>query len=87
MLALKKNNSLNRVVVVNTDNSDEFKSRYRRIFSKSLQDRGRLVFIDESWKERILRKPGAQLISSNQIEMNFETFIRYFMDEIARKFD
>lgn len=43
-LGLKENPALNRIVVVNVDNSDELKRRYEKTFSRSLKDRGRLKF-------------------------------------------
>ena len=43
-LGLSTNPALNRVVVVDLDGSQEFKSRYRRVFARSLDDRGRLLF-------------------------------------------
>ena len=43
-LGLQANAGFHRVVVVNKDNSDALKERYRRVFSRSLMDRGRLVF-------------------------------------------
>ncbi len=44
-LGLANNPNLHRVLVVNKDDSDNFKQRYRRVFSRSLFDRGRLEFI------------------------------------------
>ena len=43
-LGLKENPTLNRVVVVNVDSSEQLKGRYERVFSRSLKDRGRLKF-------------------------------------------
>jgi len=44
-LGLVSNSELNRIVVVNVDRKDNFKERYKRIFSRSLNDRGRLKFV------------------------------------------
>ena len=43
-IGLAGNPSLNRIVVVNRDDSDSLKSRYERVFARSLKDRGRLKF-------------------------------------------
>ncbi|MBM4341423.1 MAG: hypothetical protein FJ110_18000 [Deltaproteobacteria bacterium] len=45
-LGLASNAKLNRVVVVNKDNSEDFKGRYEKVFARSLRDRGRLRFLD-----------------------------------------
>ncbi len=47
-LGLAKNPRLHRVVIVNKDNSDEFKDRYRKVFSRRLDDRGRLKFLTDT---------------------------------------
>lgn len=44
-LGLANNPTLHRIVVVNRDNSEDFKQRYRKVFSRSLSGRGRLKFI------------------------------------------
>src|SRR5206468_2264128 len=44
-LGLGDNPNLHRVVIVNPDHLKEFKERYRRVFSRSLDDRGRLKFL------------------------------------------
>lgn len=46
-LGLSNNQKLHRVVVVNTDSSDAFRSRYKRVFSRSLDDRGQLLFVKD----------------------------------------
>ena len=46
-LGLTGNPNLHRVVVVNKDNSDDLKDRYRRVFSRSMYDRGRLLFLSK----------------------------------------
>lgn len=43
-LGLAKNNNLHRVIVINRDNSEPFRARYKAVFSRSLKDRGRLRF-------------------------------------------
>ena len=45
-LGLKDNPSLHRVIVVNPDGSESFRDRYSRVFSRSLADRGKLVFLE-----------------------------------------
>ena len=47
-LGLKNNSRLHRIVIVNSDDSEEFKDRYRKVFSRSLHDRGRLNFISDT---------------------------------------
>lgn len=44
-LGLYSNAAFNRVAVVNRDDSDDLRERYRRVFSRSLHDRGRLKFL------------------------------------------
>jgi hypothetical protein len=44
-LGLANNSRLNRVVVVNRDQSPEFRESYTRVFSRNLLDRGRLKFL------------------------------------------
>src|SRR5207245_11583679 len=44
-LGLSQNSRLNRVVVVNNDSSPSLKERYEKVFSRSLNDRGRLKFV------------------------------------------
>ncbi|MFO1519074.1 MAG: hypothetical protein U1F57_05360 [bacterium] len=44
-LGLAENPRFHRVVVVNFDDSEVFKERYRKVFSRSLMDRGRLKFL------------------------------------------
>ena len=44
------NEGLQRVVVVNNDGSDAFRSRYRQLFSRSLSDRRGLMFIVAPFK-------------------------------------
>ncbi|MFH1739091.1 MAG: hypothetical protein ABIH23_08790 [bacterium] len=48
-LGLVSNKNLYRVIVVNKDNSEEFKQRYRNVFSRSLYERGRLIF--STWRK------------------------------------
>ena len=43
-LGLTKNRHLHRVVIVNKDDSPELRTRYENVFSRSLIDRGRLIF-------------------------------------------
>ena len=43
-LGLTRNADLYRVIVVNTDSSEILQERYKRMFSRSLVERGRLVF-------------------------------------------
>jgi hypothetical protein len=50
-LGLQSNAGFHRVVVVNNDNSEALKQRYRRVFSRSLMDRGRLKFREVSFEE------------------------------------
>jgi len=44
-LGLTSNSQLHRVVVVNKDETDDFRDRYKKVFARSLDDRGRLIFI------------------------------------------
>lgn len=43
-LGLQTNPNLHRVVVVNLDDSEEFKDRYKKVFARGLYARGRLQF-------------------------------------------
>ena len=56
-LGPQTNPTLNRVVVVNSDECEEFKNIYKRIFSRSLDDRRRLQFISLRFKDFVGR-PG-----------------------------
>jgi len=51
-LGLASNPNLHRVVVVDKDSSDEFRTRYKTVFSRSLSDRGRLTFLTGKTFER-----------------------------------
>lgn len=53
-LALGENSNLHRVVVVNSDETEDFKIRYKQVFSRSLDSRGRLVFVSETFKKFVL---------------------------------
>src|SRR5262249_47151515 len=44
-LGLSENPHLHRVVIVNPDCSESTTNRYRRVFARSLADRGRLKFL------------------------------------------
>ena len=44
-LGLSANSSLHRVVVIDPNDSDEFRQRYEGVFSRSLIERGRLEFL------------------------------------------
>lgn len=44
-LGLVLNSNLHRVVIANRDNSENLLARYKNIFSRSLSDRGRLIFL------------------------------------------
>jgi len=44
-LGLAENRNLHRIIVVNKDNSEEMKLRYEKVFSRSLKDRNRLMFL------------------------------------------
>lgn len=44
-LGLASNAAFHRIVVVNRDDSDDLRQRYLRVFSRSLNDRGRLKFL------------------------------------------
>ena len=52
-LGLSTNANLHRVIVINNDNSAEFKQRYEKVFARSLSDRGRLIFLGETFQEFI----------------------------------
>lgn len=43
-LGLASNANLNRVVVIDKDEGEDFKKRYETVFARSLLDRGRLIF-------------------------------------------
>ncbi|MBI1952894.1 MAG: hypothetical protein HYS41_02070 [Candidatus Omnitrophica bacterium] len=58
MLGLANNAGLYRVVVVNPDNRNDLRSRYERMFSRNMSERGRLQFMPiafEVFVERYLR--------------------------------
>jgi hypothetical protein len=58
-LGLQRNDRLRRVLVVNPDESEQLKDRYKHVFSRSLDERKGIVFVpatferfvDGSWKE------------------------------------
>ena len=52
-LGLSTNANLHRVIVINNDDSAEFKQRYERVFSRSLNARGRLIFRNKTFDEFI----------------------------------
>jgi hypothetical protein len=54
-LGLSNNQKLHRVVVVNTDSSDLFRARYKRVFSRSLHDRGQLLFVKDKDFKRFVQ--------------------------------
>ena len=59
-LGLASNPRLHRVVVVNNDDSDAFKDRYKRVFARSLHDRGRLQFRKQKFDEFLRYTGGVQ---------------------------
>jgi hypothetical protein len=52
-LGLEENNRLHRVVIVDIDESDDFRDRYERVFARSLKDRGGLKFLRTSFESYI----------------------------------
>ncbi len=50
-LGLTSNPNLHRVVIVNNDTSDDFKNRYENVFSRSLKNRGRLIFLEGKFED------------------------------------
>jgi NAD-dependent SIR2 family protein deacetylase len=75
-LGLFSNAKLHRVVVVNKDNSEDLKGRYKKVFSRSLQERGQLKFLNN----KSLRKRGGQIPAD---EVDFGQFIGYYMRKIG----
>lgn len=57
-LGLASNPRLHRVVVLNKDDSGEFKTRYERVFARSLKDRGLLQFVTGKTFEDLIIKSG-----------------------------
>lgn len=63
-LGLASNPNLQRVFIVNSDDSEDFKNRYGRIFSRSLKDRNNLNFVDPPRTFEIYAtKSGAEAIA------------------------
>ena len=54
-LGLASNPAFHRVVVVNRDNSEDFRERYEKVFSRSLSDRGRLQFLNATTFENCVQ--------------------------------
>lgn len=50
-LGLSTNANLHRVIVINNDNSTEFKQRYEKVFARSLSDRGHLIFFGKTFNQ------------------------------------
>jgi len=75
-LGLFSNAKLHRVVVVNKDNSEDLKGRYKKVFSRSLQERGQLKFLNN----KSLRKRGGQIPAD---EVDFRQFIGSYMRKIG----
>lgn len=46
-LGLAENPALNRIIIIDKDDSDDFKNRYRNVLSRSLADRKRVKFYTE----------------------------------------
>ena len=63
-LGLADNPKLHRVIVVNTDDSEEFRERYAKVFSRSLIDRSALKFLCpmsfEGFVERYMKTIGTR---------------------------
>jgi len=68
-LGLASNPKLHRVVVIDKDGSEDFKERYKRVFSRSLVDRGRLKFLTGVTFKDFIVKNYMELIV-NQVEWN-----------------
>jgi hypothetical protein len=64
-LGLANNSRLNRVVVVNRDQSSEFRESYTRVFSRNLLDRGRLQFLTGKTFKDFVGPPIMQEVGSN----------------------
>lgn len=58
-LGLKANSELHRVVVVDKDCGPGLKERYKKVFSRSLFERGRIVFVESSFENFVEGKAGS----------------------------
>src|SRR5262245_11889993 len=69
-LGLQSNAGFHRVVVVNRDTSEDLKHRYRRVFSRSLWDRGRLKFRGVSFETFLQDGQMAQIGSRTELDQD-----------------
>ena len=53
MLGLANNPDLYRIVVVNPDKKNDLKTRYERMFSRGMQERGRLQFLSTTFEDYV----------------------------------
>ena len=71
-VGMSENRFLRRVLVVNTDDSESFKERYRRVFSRSLSDRSSLLFIPMDFREFCLTHMKAANWSTEDLQKRFQ---------------
>jgi len=78
--------SLNRVIVVNKDNGDALKKRYKKVFSRSMFHRDRLIFTNFKYKkiEMQYRNKIERVEEDHTKGATFENFIEYDMYNFGR---
>jgi len=87
-LGLSTNPNLHRVVVANVDNSETLMNRYRSVFSRSMNDRGRLKFPKNKEKVRKFEgdspfHPKDKIDKASKIGATFSSFIKEHMDKFG----